>query len=495
MAPRKLTILLFLSLSLALALSACLPIPFTGGNRVLSPQDVQATVQSGIEQTLTAQRRIQDATRAAQSAVSTRTHAPLVYTESPIPVEVVAITPEPELTQTPTGTLTLTLIPTGTPTATPTDVPPTLTPTPSDTPEPTLTPFDPNVTPTNTPPPTITPQGYQAPPATPVPPTPSPTEIPPIPTPEPELAAPDLVLLQVETAAYCRSGPGRSYDLLDALLPDEWGRVAGRSLNQNYYVIETPRGTQNCWLWARYAQVDGDIETVPYMDAPPAPPLPRYTHAEDAICRAGPEEDQPIMATLRSRTTAEIIGRTEMNSWLLIRIPLRWVTCWVQGADAQLTGNLQAAPVLGVPILPTGETPAVVDPTPAATAAAPVAQPPAAQPVLTPVAGLACRIMSQSPSTNTTISPNASFEVSWTIRNIGAETWESGLVDIHYLAGSRIHRSPDRFDLPRSIYTGEAVTIRLQMAAPGNPGRYTINWGMSSGDVVFCAMPLTLEVR
>jgi hypothetical protein len=513
MAPRKLSILLFLSLSLALVLSSCLPLPFTGGNRVLSPEDVRATVQTGIEQTLTAQRRIQDATAAAGAVANVQPATPLVQTETAAvneegseipdagstqaetPEAIVEFTAAPEVDPTQTATRTATY--TVTSTSTPTDIPATSTPAPTDTPEPSPTPFDPNITPTSTPPPTITPLGFQAPPDTPVPPTPAPTETPAV---TPTTA--DLVRLQVDTATYCRSGPGRSYDLLDALLPEEWARVIGRSLSEKYYVIETPRGTNNCWLWARYTEVDGDIESLAYLDAAEAPALPEYTHSEDAVCRTGPEEDQPMMATLRGGTTAEIIGRAEMDTWLLVRIPFRWVTCWVPGEDAQLTGNLQAAPVLGAQLPISGGNPVEITATPQATVEAPeqtappaAAQPPAAQPVLTPVAGLACRIMSQSPSTNTTISLNASFEASWTIRNIGSETWESNMVDIHYLAGNRIHRSPDRFDLPRSMFTGESVTIKLQMVAPGNPGRYTINWAMSSEDNTFCAMPMTLEVR
>jgi hypothetical protein len=502
MAPKSLLLLLFLSLILGLGLSACLPIPFTGDT--LTPEEAQATVQVGIEQTLTAHRRIQAATNAARNAASPVPPVPLVVTETPGMSVAVANTPAAasELVETPdadptlppTATPTATLPPTATPTATP--VPPSPTPLPTETPLPSPTVFDPN-TPTPTPPPTITPQGYQAPPATPVPPTPIPTEIVPTdtPTPEPELAAPDIVLLQIETPAYCRSGPGRSFDLLDVLLPGEWALVTGRWLNPNYYVIETPRGVSDCWLWTRNAQVDGDVETLPLQTAGETPPLPFYTHSEDVICRAGPDEDLPTIAALRANTTVEIIGRTENNTWLLVRIPQRWAACWAPGLDAQLTGNLQAAPVLGEPILTTGEATAVPDPTPAALAEPPAAQPPAAQPVLTPVAGTACRIMSQSPSANTTISPNASFEASWTIRNIGTETWESGMVDIHYLAGSRIHRTPDRFDLPQNIYTGEAVTIKLQMMAPANPGRYNVTWAMSAGDITFCAMPMTLEVR
>jgi hypothetical protein len=218
---------------------------------------------------------------------------------------------------------------------------------------------------------------------------------------------------------YCRSGPGRSYDLIDALLPGEWAEVTGRSLNANYYAIETPRGTSDCWLWSQTAEIEGDIETVPYQRAGEAPPLPFFTHTEESTCRTGPAESYPMMATLRGNTSAEIIGRTETNDWLLVRIPLRWITCWAPGENAQLTGNLQAAAVLGTAIPGTGEVPAA-DPSPTAVAETP-AQPGAVQPVMTPVAGTACRIMSQSPSPNTTISPNASFEASWTIRNIGNE--------------------------------------------------------------------------
>jgi hypothetical protein len=518
MAPRRLLIFLIASLSLILGLTACLPIPFTGRSEVLSPEEVQATVQAGIDQTLTAQQRMQQATQAALP-VDEAPVVPLVFTQTPqatetVAVEAVEVTPITEapassptpVPATPTGTPTDTLEPTYTPTET--IPPPTATPAATETPQPSPTLFDPN-TPTPTPPPTITPQGYAAPPETPAPPEPAATEPPAptlaLPTPEPELAAPQEVLLQVETAAYCRSGPGRSFDLLDVVLPEEWALVTGRSSLPNYYIITTQRGASNCWLWTRTASVYGSLESLPLLAAGEAPPLPMFTAAEETVCRAGPAETHPEISLYAADKRAEIIGRAEEDAWLLVRIPPRGVICWVAAGHGEQTGNLAAAPMLGEAIPPTGsatrETPAVEQPEepqpqPPPAQQPPAAQPPAVQPVLTPVAGTACRIMSQSPSANTTISPNASFEASWTVRNIGTNTWGGGLVDAHYLAGSRMHRTPDRFELPHTINTGEAVTIRLTMVAPANPGRYNITWALSDANgVAFCVLPLAVEVR
>jgi hypothetical protein len=315
------------------------------------------------------------------------------------------------------------------------------------------------------------------------------------------LAAPQEVLLEVETAAYCRSGPGRSFDLLDVVLPGEWALVTGRSSLPNYYIITTQRGASDCWLWTRTASLYGSLDSLPLIAAGEAPPLPAFTAQDDTICRAGPADAQPEITQFAADQRAEIIGRAEEDAWLLVRIPPRGTICWVAAGYGEQTGNLAAAPILGEAIPPTGDTPPVEQPAQPPPQQPPAqlptaAQPPAAQPVLTPVAGTACRIMNQSPSANTTISPNASFEASWTVRNIGMNTWGGGLVDAHYLAGSRMHRTPDRFDLPHTINTGEAVTIRLTMVAPANPGRYNITWALSDANgVAFCVLPLAVEVR
>jgi hypothetical protein len=133
MAPRKLLIFVLLSLSLALVLSSCLPNPFNRNDAVLSPQDAQATVQAGIEHTLTAQRRIDAATNAARESGVESTATPLdELTDTPTATEPA---------QTSTQPATATITPTRTITATQTEIPPTRTLAPTETPLPTATVF------------------------------------------------------------------------------------------------------------------------------------------------------------------------------------------------------------------------------------------------------------------------------------------------------------------------------------------------------------------
>ena len=97
--------------------------------------------------------------------------------------------------------------------------------------------------------------------------TPPPTNTPTI-TPTPTASDP-MIIVSVNTN--CRTGPGKNYDMLGALLVGETAKVLGKVDFGNYWVIKNPDAAGNCWLWGEYATVTGDTSTLPILTPPPTP--------------------------------------------------------------------------------------------------------------------------------------------------------------------------------------------------------------------------------
>ena len=105
--------------------------------------------------------------------------------------------------------------------------------------------------------------------------TPSPT-----PTPEPPTATPtatstptpEAPTIEVSVDTNCRSGPGKTYDYLGALLVGERTEIVARSSIPGYWLVANPdRPGGTCWLWARYAQVTGSPDHLPMRTPLPSP--------------------------------------------------------------------------------------------------------------------------------------------------------------------------------------------------------------------------------
>lgn len=87
----------------------------------------------------------------------------------------------------------------------------------------------------------------------------------PTPTPEPARA-------QLTENTNCRTGPLSVYDLISTFLTGKTLDIVGRNAEQTYWYVSDPQepGTE-CWLWGRYAQVSGAVDTVPVFTPPPTP--------------------------------------------------------------------------------------------------------------------------------------------------------------------------------------------------------------------------------
>ena len=101
--------------------------------------------------------------------------------------------------------------------------------------------------------------------------------------------APEVPMVSVSINTNCRTGPGRSYDLLGALLVGETEEVVALSTLPNYLYITNPdRPGEFCYLWGEYSTVVGDTKALPEYTPLPSPtptntptpsntPTPTYT--------------------------------------------------------------------------------------------------------------------------------------------------------------------------------------------------------------------------
>jgi len=97
-------------------------------------------------------------------------------------------------------------------------------------------------------------------------------------TPRPKVTAtamtttPTIPMVSVSSPTNCRTGPSTDYDLIDSLNVGESAEVVGKYTEANYWIIKTPSGGGNCWLWGQYATITGNTDNLPEMVPPPAPP-------------------------------------------------------------------------------------------------------------------------------------------------------------------------------------------------------------------------------
>ncbi len=102
----------------------------------------------------------------------------------------------------------------------------------------------------------------------------------PSPTPSPTSS---LILITVSMDTNCRTGPGKVYDYLGALLAGEQTEVVGWDGIGEYWYIKNPDQPGGfCWLWGQYATLTGDRQSLPLV-APPPTPMPTLTQTQPSL--------------------------------------------------------------------------------------------------------------------------------------------------------------------------------------------------------------------
>jgi hypothetical protein len=83
----------------------------------------------------------------------------------------------------------------------------------------------------------------------------------------------------------CRTGPGKAYDRVGALMIGETAEVIARDPTARYWYIRNPdRANEYCWLWTEYATLSGNVSVLPVYTPPPTPtPVPDFTGEFDGV--------------------------------------------------------------------------------------------------------------------------------------------------------------------------------------------------------------------
>lgn len=91
----------------------------------------------------------------------------------------------------------------------------------------------------------------------------------------PEITAtftPGPVTISVTRPTHCRSGPGKSFEIVGSLLVGMKANVIGHDSTNQYWYIENPYVfTEYCWVWGEYAEFEGNPLLVPVVTSPPTP--------------------------------------------------------------------------------------------------------------------------------------------------------------------------------------------------------------------------------
>jgi hypothetical protein len=91
-------------------------------------------------------------------------------------------------------------------------------------------------------------------------------------------ATPIVPIISVSVDTNCRSGPGKIYDFVGALLVGETAEVVGRDPSGEFWYVPNPdQPGEYCWLYGKYATLAGNTLTLPVFTPPPTPtPTPDF---------------------------------------------------------------------------------------------------------------------------------------------------------------------------------------------------------------------------
>lgn len=180
-----------------------------------------------------------------------------------------------------------------------------------------------------------------------------------LPTPEP--GAPSLT---ATTNVNVRSGPSESYPIYGVMPAGRVASLIGVSEDAGWWVVSLPVTAGGIgWVSASFSSATNGAG-VPVYPTPPLPdPLqpvtpaegdPQATSLETAYVRQGPGETYPVYGTVPAGVTGRVIGRSQDNSYWVVRVNPEIVTVgfgWIS-ASSTSTANIENIPVVQAPPAP-----------------------------------------------------------------------------------------------------------------------------------------------
>ena len=137
--------------------------------------------------------------------------------------------------------------------------------------------------------------------------------------------------VQVSVDTNCRSGPGKSYTWLGALLVGEQATITGKDPSGVYWYITNPDVEGGyCWIWGYYATIGGNTGLLPIFTPGPTPtPDPNFSTAfrqvetcggawqiEFTIVNNGDVTLESITSSVKDTVTGNSSGKSSQNRFV-----------------------------------------------------------------------------------------------------------------------------------------------------------------------------------
>ncbi len=92
----------------------------------------------------------------------------------------------------------------------------------------------------------------------------------------------------------------------------------------------------------------------------------------------------------------------------------------------------------------------------------------------------------QSPADGKVFSPGQDFDMSWTLKNVGNNTWNTDY-KFRFTGGEETYKKKSSIKLPYSVGPDDTVKLILDMTAPNKKGDYRTNWELvnNNGEKIF----------
>ena len=147
-------------------------------------------------------------------------------------------------------------------------------------------------------------------------------------SPEPPAISLKGAAVQVSVDTNCRSGPGKVYPYLGALLVGEQASIYGTDPSGAWFYINNPDLEDGfCWIWAYYAQTSQNIASLPVFTPGPTPvPEPTFSVAfrevescagawqvEFEIVNTGSDTLESISTFVQDTVTSAASGNSSEN--------------------------------------------------------------------------------------------------------------------------------------------------------------------------------------
>ena len=109
--------------------------------------------------------------------------------------------------------------------------------------------------------------------------------------------------------------------------------------------------------------------------------------------------------------------------------------------------------------------------------------------------GYNCTIMAVSPAADTVIGAGNDFDVRWTLKNSGSQTWDNADVDYRWYSGDKLHTGNDIYDMAADVAPNATVDIVIDVKAPTTVGTYGATWRLMRSDKVICTFDYRFKVK